>query len=1228
MNETDLELPSSGFPLVFSRTYNSREPRTNSLLGFGWTHGYDLFLSDRSNTTYKGTHGNWKVLLLGDGNQYWFRALTNGAFASPAGKALRLQKEGSNYWVTADGYSHSVFSTNGVLEALTDAFGNRLSFSYEGRHPTQKLSRIEDNRGNYLRCSNVNGRLVKLSTSTNTLYATYSYNANGELTNVTRYASGKSESTAYTWDAGAHSLRQKRNALGHTYRYDYEYYYNDQGQYVSRATNMVLQTNYYSHSVNYTNQGMGLNEVVYKRGADRQKWLYEFDPTTAKITAKYMPERNNSGTYYSFDNAQNVTNETLVDYLTGHALYSVRTFDEQHHVTGTAFGYDQRPAETDWRMVWNTNDQTLTETRDPAGHVVSFVYTNGLVAVTREHYNSNQWEETRFSYTSDGLLCALTNANGSWVQYLYNSSGLMTSEIPAAGPQVNYAYGSLGYLQQIRLPGPSGDRVTYIESDDVGRALRMIYPDNRDERFEYDVLGNLTNSIDRAGRATRLTYAPTRKLASVSRLLDGEEVTTRFDYDNQFNTLKIVDPLGRAVETYGLDMLDRPVVVTNLEGQTLSIAYQVGNYVDRITRFDGTVVSNAYDAKGRLSRLTYPGGFIANTYLADGRLATISDGTGTISNAYDALNRLACIVGATPSSRVEYAYYPAGQVSNVTSVAGAVRYGLDAADRLTYIQTPQDRFEFGYDAYNGVVAQWASTNSGLAFSAQYDVLDRITNMGWSHPTAGLLRTFRYAYDASGLITQKTVMGAAAENTAYAYDDLGRLVSESVGAARTEYRYDQAGNRTAVIANGQTNTYILGIGNRLANWGTNSSAQYDAAGNATNMIFDDGRTLSMNWDGLYRLTSVSTNGAWAESYSYDALGNRVQIANAEGTTYLVYDGLNVIAETDAAGKLLKSYTHGPGIDNILSMSIYTGAQPMVYYYIKDHLGSVLALADTNGNIVESYSYTAWGEVNVFDSEGRPIPRSTIGNRYLWQGREYSWKTGFYFFRARSYCPGIGRWLSTDPGGISFGLNQFLFCENDPINYRDPFGLFSWSAFGKGVAKAVVGVAIGVAVGAVIVATAPAAVVVAAGIAAAGVGGFATGQAIYEGASGKEWSVSGNGAELTDYARSESIGNAVVGVVSLATLASSWGRAGAEKDLDWLKMSPKERMAYDNDLKMLNDAKFGEIKNIPPGSRGLRISDQSVSAQAFKDGLSSASRGAFSYASAGSGLAGSDSSECGE
>jgi len=163
-----------------------------------------------------------------------------------------------------------------------------------------------------------------------------------------------------------------------------------------------------------------------------------------------------------------------------------------------------------------------------------------------------------------------------------------------------------------------------------------------------------------------------------------------------------------------------------------------------------------------------------------------------------------------------------------------------------------------------------------------------------------------------------------------------------------------------------------------------------------------------------------------------------------TIHYVSAGGQVVADVDDAGGIVRSYTYGPGIDNILAMSVHSVGETNTYYYIRDHVNTVLALVDDSGAIVESYEYDPFGAVTVYDENGTEIDTSAYGNRYLFQGREYSWDTGLYNFRARWYDPQTGRWLSKDPIGISGGLNQYVFVGNNPVNFVDPHGEFAIEA----------------------------------------------------------------------------------------------------------------------------------------------------------------------------------------
>ncbi|MBQ9432498.1 MAG: RHS repeat-associated core domain-containing protein, partial [Kiritimatiellae bacterium] len=97
-------------------------------------------------------------------------------------------------------------------------------------------------------------------------------------------------------------------------------------------------------------------------------------------------------------------------------------------------------------------------------------------------------------------------------------------------------------------------------------------------------------------------------------------------------------------------------------------------------------------------------------------------------------------------------------------------------------------------------------------------------------------------------------------------------------------------------------------------------------------------------------------------------------------------------------------------------------------------TVLALVASDGTIAVSYTYDSWG--NVLSVSGDQAVAAA--NRFTWQGREYSYATGLYNFRARWYDPAAGRWLSKDPIGLEGGLNLYEAFGNNPVCFGDSIG----------------------------------------------------------------------------------------------------------------------------------------------------------------------------------------------
>ena len=1047
LSDTDIVIPCPGLSLSFGRDYNSRAAVATGILGPCWAHSYEMFLQSRSNTMYKGTSGNWRMLSLPQGQEFWFQDNGNGTYKKPPDSNLWLGYTGSGWVITQVGGAQWAFDTNGVLNGVVDAFSNRVTLTYTGAFPNHKLSRVEHLNGQFLAFSYTGAALTRIDTPVNSFSVQFGYNANNELAWAARNVGGASYTNRYLYDGATHSLTQHVNAAGDMFNYGYGYTTNG-GQVISHGISMALAPDYYQHTLNYTNRGANATEVTYTRNGTAQTYVYQYDPVINMIKAQLGPGGTNLGVRYSINGNRDVSQETQFDDVLGQYAKSLRSYDTNHNVTFTGFALNASTT-TNWTgFTWSNN--LLASVKDAEGGLMAFEYTNGLMNAEKACIDSNQYFTTRYTYTGNGLLAAVTNANGHWQRFAYDSYGFMTSAVPQLGPETRLEYNRLGFATNIVTPWGTGTRAIRVGINELGWATNVVYPNGLVETFKYDSLGNLTNMVDTAGRTNRLTWLPTGKPASVSRWLDGASptnVTIAFAYDNQFNTLKITDPMGRAVESYKLDLQDRPIAVTNLEGRVMTLNWGLGNYIRSLTRFDGTVVSNSYNADGLLTQVTgtsFTNGF---TYYRNGALHTADNGNSVVANAFDLAGRLTAqqTVAGGQTNTVAYQFDPVGNITNIAVSNTSVQSGwtYDAAERPLFLttQAASNRvsvFQWTYNTNNGLVA--SVTNAAITESLGYDIRDRATNIMWKTAGGTTVRGFGYAFNTAGMITNVSRENGGC--TAYTYDSLDRLLSEKQYASTgltysATWTYDLAGNRTRAITNSVTNLYSYAAGNSLTNFGSGTLVQYDLAGNITNLQYNASKKLSLYWNGRYELIEARSNGVTVEKYDYDALGRRARIIAGTVTNTFVYSGPHVVAEW-SNNVLARSYSHGPGVDNILSMTTY-GAATNTFFYLKDAIGSVHALVNTNGAVVEQYKYTAWGEVTVFSSNGTVLASSAYGNRFTWMGREYSWVTKLHFFRSRYFEGNIGRWLSKDKIGIAGGGNLYeAFCSS-PINFIDAFGL---------------------------------------------------------------------------------------------------------------------------------------------------------------------------------------------
>ncbi len=259
----------------------------------------------------------------------------------------------------------------------------------------------------------------------------------------------------------------------------------------------------------------------------------------------------------------------------------------------------------------------------------------------------------------------------------------------------------------------------------------------------------------------------------------------------------------------------------------------------------------------------------------------------------------------------------------------------------------------------------------------------------------------------------------AVTTRYAYDPLYRLTNANSSGAYTctfGYAYDAVGNRTAQTAT-ITSTQV-------------TSYQYDAANRLTSV---NGQPYT--WDNNGSLTN---NGKFA--FTYNNAGRMTQAQGLTATQVYTYNGEGLLMNRndaryvwDQAADLPQLLSDGntlyvPGVGQ------WNGSAWA--YDLADGLGSVRQLVDAQGNVVQSYTYSPFGELIAAQGNRSSALRYT--------GEQSDDDTGLVYLRARWYDPSTGRFTTRDPfqglAGYPQTQHAYVYSLNNPINVTDPSGEF--------------------------------------------------------------------------------------------------------------------------------------------------------------------------------------------
>jgi RHS repeat-associated protein len=658
----------------------------------------------------------------------------------------------------------------------------------------------------------------------------------------------------------------------------------------------------------------------------------------------------------------------------------------------------------------------ITTLTDPASRTVSFGYSaNNDLAQTTDQSGG----VTAFAYDSSHHVTSITLPNGNiLLKNIYDTQSRTISQMNGRNFTTTFAYDTPG-PGQTTITDPLGNHTVHSYdalmriiniTDALGGMVTYTYDSNNDRtsttnqrgkttNFSYDVMGNITEVVDALGNASVFTYDSISDLLSAT---NPKGKITTFSYDGSGNLSSLMDALGGTTK-FTHDVFGELTVRKDARGNTTGFAYDsMGNLVT-LTDPLAHATHFTYDQLGRLTGLADANNHtITAVYDSLNRLISVSDALlHTTRFGYDTVSNLSSLTDANGQA-TQYAY---DAVSNLVSVTDALnhnsQYTYDANNnRLSFINAKGNITHYSYDALARLILSTDPLGLQTAYgydpagdlsslldakhqttTTSYDADNRITGISYADGKA-----VAYAYDAD---SDRTLMTDSVGHTTYAYDSLDRISSViDPNGRKVTYGYDAIGNRQSLgYPDGKQVSYAYDAANRLSSamdWLHKSTAYaYDPVNNLTAVVYPNGASLGFGYDSANRLilvrniysgSSNPNNPISRFSYSLDAVGNRVQVADGtNNTTTYAYDALNELLSA-RQGSATENFTYDPAgnrlslkasalnvaysydaDDRLLQGSTGSPATTILYQYDAD--GNVIQRQLANNAIINSLRYDA-------------------------------------------------------------------------------------------------------------------------------------------------------------------------------------------------------------------------------------------------------------------------------
>ena len=436
----------------------------------------------------------------------------------------------------------------------------------------------------------------------------------------------------------------------------------------------------------------------------------------------------------------------------------------------------------------------ITSITSPGGAQIQYVYDGQGRVVKQQGINGS----VPLTYSYGAASYTVTDALGNATTFNYNLGGHVTGVDDPLGRTATQDVQTDGTVTKTTMGGISSTS-TYV----AGNLTQSVDPLGENQNYTYDPASNdLTKWRNALGNTTVYSYT-NHQVASIT-YADGSHETARYDakgdittsidragktttftYDASGNLLQRVTP--DETDTYTYDGDGNILTATNASG-TITMVYNAADELVKVTEPNGQIIQYSYNADGLRSQLIEPGLTENFTYNTLNKLISVTDGSGeTLAGyTYDTAGKLSrqdngngtyTVYGYDPSgdlislvnfassgaitSKFNYTYNALGLCLTEATLTGTTTYGYDAAGRLNSVLLPNGRqITYKYDAEGNRTLVIDSASSTIAYTV--NSLNAYTNIGGS----------TQQYNADGDMITESVPGATAAT--YTYDASGRI----------------------------------------------------------------------------------------------------------------------------------------------------------------------------------------------------------------------------------------------------------------------------------------------------------------------------------------------------------------------------------------------------------------------------------------------------------------------